>query len=119
MNLRIGDRIKQRRIELGMDADELAKKTGKSRATIYRYENGDIENLPITVLEPIANALLTTPASLMGWEDNLNKSSADLMVDMIYDTELLEHVHKINKLSSDDKKTIYDMIDFLFEKAGL
>ena len=33
-----GDRIKQRRIELGLTADDLAQKIGKSRATIYRYE---------------------------------------------------------------------------------
>lgn len=64
-----GERIKQRRTELGLDVDELAVKIGKSRATIYRYENGDIENMPTTVLEPIAKALETTPAYLMGWEE--------------------------------------------------
>ena len=62
-----GDRIKQRRIELGLTADELAKKIGKSRATIYRYENGDIENMPTPILVPLAKALDTTPADLMGW----------------------------------------------------
>lgn len=62
-----GDRIKQRRIELGLTADELANRIGKSRATIYRYENGDIENMPTTILEPLAKALNTTPADLMGW----------------------------------------------------
>lgn len=66
--MKIGERIKQRRIELDMDADELANKIGKSRATVYRYENGDIENMPTTVLEPIAKALQTTPAYLMGWD---------------------------------------------------
>lgn len=62
-----GDRIKQRRIALGLSVDELAEKIGKSRATIYRYENGDIENMPTPVLEPLAKALETTPADLMGW----------------------------------------------------
>lgn len=62
-----GDRIKQRRIELGLTADDLAQKIGKSRATIYRYENGDIENMPTPILEPLAKALDTTPADLMGW----------------------------------------------------
>lgn len=63
-----GGRIKQRRIELGLTADDLALKIGKSRATIYRYENGDIENMPTPILEPLAKALETTPADLMGWE---------------------------------------------------
>ena len=62
-----GDRIKQRRLELGLTADDLAQKIGKSRATIYRYENGDIENMPTPILEPLAKALDTTPADLMGW----------------------------------------------------
>lgn len=66
----IGERIKQRRIDLDLTADDLAERAGKSRATIYRYENGDIENLPTTVLEPLAEALYTTPAFLMGWTDD-------------------------------------------------
>lgn len=73
--MNIGDRIKQRRLELGIDADELATRIGKSRATIYRYENGDIENMPTTVLEPIAKALNTTPAYLMGWDDPSGKNN--------------------------------------------
>lgn len=65
----VGQRIKQRRKELGLSADELGKRIGKNRATVFRYENGDIEKLPIDVLKPIAEALLTTPLALMGWED--------------------------------------------------
>lgn len=68
--MRIGERIKQRRLELGYTADMLAKMLNKNRATIYRYENGDIENMPIDVLEPLAKALNTTPAHLMGWNDS-------------------------------------------------
>ena len=73
-----GDRIKQRRIELGLTADDLAQKIGKSRATIYRYENGDIENMPTPILEPLARALDTTPADLMGW-----KSTADVPMERV------------------------------------
>ena len=45
---------------------------GKDRSTIYRYEKGDIENLPLDILQPIATALITTPQYLMGWSDNTN-----------------------------------------------
>lgn len=65
----IGERIRERRKELGISVDELAEKLGKNRATIYRYESSDIEKLPTTVLEPLSVALRTTPAYLMGWED--------------------------------------------------
>lgn len=66
----IGERIKNRRKAIGMSADQLANVIDKSRATIYRYENGEIEGVPTSVLEPIAQALRTTPAYLMGWEDD-------------------------------------------------
>lgn len=67
----IGERIKQRREELGLSVDEVAKKLGKHRATIYRYESNEIEKFPTAILEPIAAVLQTTPAYLMGWEDSL------------------------------------------------
>lgn len=79
----VGERIKKRRIELGLSADAVAMRLGKNRATIYRYENSDIENLPTTVLEPLAKMLETTPASLMGWEDDYltySKSSTEINI---------------------------------------
>lgn len=69
----IGKKIKELRQQLNMSVDDLAAKLGKNRATIYRYERGDIENLPLDVLEPLANALETTPGYLMGWEDTSKK----------------------------------------------
>lgn len=71
----IGQRIKNRRLELGLSVDEIASKLGKNRATIYRYEKDDIKDLPITVLEPLAKVLDTTPADLMGWNEQWDKES--------------------------------------------
>ncbi len=73
----IGQRMKQRRKELRISADELAKRLGKDRSTIYRYEKGDIENLPIDILEPIAKALETSPADLMGWNSEDKEKPAE------------------------------------------
>ena len=66
----VGERIKKRRIELGLSVDQLAERLGKNRATIYRYESNDIEKFPVTAVEPLAKALYTSPAYLMGWTDN-------------------------------------------------
>jgi len=65
-----GQRIQERRKHLRMSADDLARAINVSRATVYRYENGDIEKLPVTALEPLARALSTTPEYLMGWTDD-------------------------------------------------
>ena len=73
----VGQRMQQRRKELDMSASELGKRIGKNRATIFRYENGDIEKLPVDVLKPIAEALMTTPEYLMGWEDDNEKTATE------------------------------------------
>lgn len=66
----VGTRIHDLRVGLGLSADELAAKLGKNRATIYRYENGEIDNFPISVIGPLADVLNTTPAYLMGWTES-------------------------------------------------
>ena len=62
----IGDRIKKRRIELGLSAESLGERIGKDRATIYRYENKDIKNMPLSILTPLAKALQVSPSWLLG-----------------------------------------------------
>lgn len=76
----VGKRIKERRKELNMSVDELAQKLNKNRTTVYRYEKGDIENLPMDILGPLAEVLNTTPAYLMGW-DNKPTSAMDTITD--------------------------------------
>jgi DNA-binding helix-turn-helix protein len=96
--MRIGERIKQRRLELGYTADALAKLLNKNRATIYRYENGDIENMPIDVLEPLAKALNTTPAYLMGWQEPHQDSTSTLSKqteDYYLDAETAEYAEML------------------------
>ena len=64
-----GERMKQRRKELGFSAEKVAERLGVSPATIYRYERGDIEKVPGDSLGELAKILQTTPAYLMGWEE--------------------------------------------------
>lgn len=82
----IGKRIKALRTRQGLSIDDLATKLGKNRTTIYRYENGDIENLPLSILNPLAEALDTTPAHLMGWGDKemLSTTISDGLEESVY-----------------------------------
>lgn len=89
----IGERIKQRRMELGLSVDEVAEKLGKNRATVYRYESNEIENLPVGTLEPLAKILETTPAQLMGWDDK----EQDKIYRKIFASNLRRYLDKGNK----------------------
>lgn len=61
----IGKQIRKRRKELKMSVEELARRIGKDRSTIYRYESGDIGNMPLELLPPMVEALETTPQELL------------------------------------------------------
>ena len=84
--MKVGDRIRAKRQDMGMSVDELAARLGKNRATVYRYEKGDIENMPVNVLEPLAEVLQTTPAYLMGWTPDAYDWERDLdhRLDSVY-----------------------------------
>lgn len=69
-----GERMKARRKELGLSAEDVAAALNVSRATVFRYEKGDIEKLPGSTLEPLAKVLCTTVAYLMGWDEPTGKN---------------------------------------------
>ena len=111
--MRIGERIKQRRVSMGLTVDQLAERIGKNRATMYRYENGDIENLPISVLEPLADALGLTPADLFGREQSV--------VNTVYSAEERALIQKYRQLDNDGRfrmnKAIEAELELLSSKA--
>lgn len=115
--MNIGKRIKERRKEIGMSADELGRRVGKDRATIYRYEKGDIENLPLDVLEPISEALRTTPQYLLGWEEvqKNNDTITDAVVKMRTNDEFFSVVESLLSLD-DDKLSIIKQTALAFKK---
>ena len=66
----VGDNILQRRRELGLTQEELAKRMGyKSKSTINKIEMG-INDIPQSKIVKFAEVLYTTPACLMGWDDD-------------------------------------------------
>lgn len=115
--MKIGQRIKERRKALKMSADEMGAKLGKDRSTIYRYENGDIENLPLDILEPIAEVLQTTPQYLMGWEEvqQKNSSLADITIRLRTDNEFLSLVEGLNELSAEQLASVKQIVSVLLK----
>ena len=85
--MEVYQRIKQRRKELDLSADDVAEAIGVSRATVYRYESKDVENMPITSLAPLAKILRCSPGYLMGWEelyDEITLSSTEKQIIVEY-----------------------------------
>lgn len=74
----LSERIKQRREALGMSQAELAELLGYSdRSTIAKIEKGT-NDITQSKIEAFAKALRTTPAYLMGWENDSGEQDLEL-----------------------------------------
>lgn len=94
--LELYQNIRNRRKELGMSQEELAKKVGyTSRSTIARIEKGEID-LSRSKIIAIAKALKTTPSDLMGWSEEIDDA-----LDKEYHSEKQYQLDYITKLSED------------------
>ncbi len=65
---KMGERIKTLRYKKSMTLGDLANIVGVSKTSISKYEN-DKATPKAEILEKLALALDTTPAYIMGWED--------------------------------------------------
>lgn len=95
----IGNRIKDRRKELGMTQGELASKMGyKDNSAIARIESGE-NDIPQSKVTKFAEVLNTTESALMGWdeEEKLDKEQKTLFEDY-------------NSLTEEEKKLVAGII---------
>jgi repressor LexA len=76
----IGDRIKARRLELGLTLEEVGEKLGLNRSTVMRYENGRIKKMSEETIESFALVLKTTTGELLGWDKSQNLSKKVLVL---------------------------------------
>lgn len=113
MKTTVNDRIKERRKELGLDADYIAQQLGVSRATYYRYESKEIEKIPISALVPLAKVLHTTPQYLMGWDEEAEKFKAGKTDEEVEETSenILSYIY--NSLSEKGQKKFLDYLNDL------
>ncbi len=69
----LNDKLKARRIELGLTMLDVAKSVGVSEATISRWESGDIGNMRRDKIALYAKALKTSPLFIMGIDKNTDE----------------------------------------------
>lgn len=110
----IGEKIKERREQLGMSQDELAERMGyKSRSTIAKIEKG-VNDVVQSNIVKFAEVLLTTPAYLMGWleeeEQKNNDTLSSIVVRMNTDEDFLSVVEILNGLDSAKLEGVKQML---------
>ena len=67
--MNMGEKIYYLRTKNSMTLEELGNKVGVGKSTVRKWENGMIANMKRDKILKVAEALNTTPAYLMGWDE--------------------------------------------------
>lgn len=118
----IGQKIKQRRTELGWSQRELSDRMGyNNHSTITRIESGKVD-VPQSRIVKFSEVLGVSIAYLMGWdkqiqieikEDPINL--AELHFEMIADKDLAEIYENLKFLDAGQRKIVKDLVHSLAE----
>lgn len=62
----IGEKIKKRRLELGLTLEKVGNAVGAHKSTVKRWEDGNIQTLGMDKLVPLSHVLLVDLSYLLG-----------------------------------------------------
>lgn len=114
--MKIGERIKRRRVELEWSQRDLAEKMGYNHSTITRIETGKIDISQSRVVQ-FSEVLGVSIAYLMGWEEIESKNDliAEVVLKMRTDSTFMSIVESLYNLDKDKLETINQMLNTLFK----
>lgn len=101
-------KIRERRQSLGISVFELANKLHMSKATVHRYESGDIKTIKLPVIESIARELRCNPAWLIGKSDRM-ETAVDANGSILYNDvihlldDIIQFIEYTDKLECRDE----------------
>ena len=72
----LSNKIKELRLQRGMTLEQVGTIVGVGKSTVRKWETGMIENMKRDKIALLAKALGTTPAYLMGWNEEKQTPSA-------------------------------------------
>ena len=113
----LGEKVKLKREELNLSQEELAEKMNyKSKTSIHKIEVG-ITDLPLSKVKELAAVLKTTPAYLMGWEEEKSQEKENNIFSKLTAEELAKlekfknmstvmFMNEGNDISDEDKETL-------------
>lgn len=126
--MEIKDIIKNRRTELHLTLEDVAKCVRVSPATVSRWESGDIANMRRDKIALLSSVLQISPMVLMGWEDENRLKIPLQIIDSNTDEEELPVLDdpEIRALARKDSfksnpkrvKKLKGLIKFMLENDG-
>ena len=113
----VGEKIKQRRLELGWSLRELASRMGyANQSTVARIESGKID-LPQSKIVKFSEVLGVTITYLMDWEEvqKKNNVTADIVVRLRTDEDFLSLNEGLMQLDPEQLASVKQIVDVLLK----
>ena len=107
--MKIGEKIKLRRTELGWSLRELSNRMGYSNhSTVARIESGKVD-IPQSKVVKFAEVMGTSVAYLMGWEEK-NDVQADVIIRMRTDEDFMSVVEMLYALDNEKLHSVKELL---------
>lgn len=115
MSNEMAKKIKELRKEKGLTLEQVGLIVGVGKSTVRKWETGMIENMKRDKISALAKALDTTPAYLMGWEEEQKKNDiqADIILRMRTDADFMTAVTSLYELDKEKLKSITPLLHTL------
>lgn len=109
----IGQKIKQRRIQLGWSQRDLAAKMGyNNNSTIARIENGKVD-IPQSRIVKFSEVLNVSIGHLMGWEEKIEEDPtgmAELHFEILIDEDFVGMFPEFQVLDGQQRQLVKDLV---------
>lgn len=116
-NIIIGNRIKEARTLRGFTQRDIAQKIGVAASTIMRYEQAQITDIKLPVIEAIAKSLSVDPSWLLGYDvpmettaHYIDPATAAMAQEISENPELHMLFSALKDSSPEDLKLVADMV---------
>ena len=114
----IGEKIKERRKELGWSLRELSDRMGyANHSTIARIESGTVD-IPQSKVVRFAEVMGTSVAYLMDWDEEIKKDPvgmAERHFEILMDVEFVGMFDEFHSLDAAKRKIVIDLVHNLAE----
>lgn len=109
--MEIHEKIKRRRLELGLTLEKVADYVGVSKATVSRWESGEIVNMRRDRILKLSEVLKVKPNFIMGLEESKEKKEIPnpYFVDTSVLTEL--ELEEFNRVTGVNKQLFFNDVD--------
>lgn len=114
----IGNKIKARRIELGLTLEDVGQSVGVGRSTVRKWENGMIKNMGRDKIAKLAAVLQISPVELVPIAGSMPTEDEERLEALHQDPRLCLLFDRTRKMSKADVEFMLQFADRILERDG-